>query len=310
MDWGAVSRIPLKATLYDREVYFREGWADAQHVLGETTDQTLRNSAFVLIKPDGLKAGKTVPILEFLEAHEFSLIAVEQPQLGRFHWREMWRYQLTSATLDRLAANELVLHGQCLMLVVAQEPKHNLPATVRISSLKGPSQLDLQWPGCLRQVLGQPNRIFSHFHVADEPADFVRELAILLEQKNRLRVYAALKARSPLAESSARLLQSILASAISPTAFDAKTSLERVERACNESAELDARARTAIAVDVELMRQGHKINWLAFSRRLQPIIDMLDPWDLAMLASTHIVYDEPGFSKRIAAVDVALWSSI
>ncbi|WP_423395543.1 nucleoside-diphosphate kinase [Burkholderia sp. LMG 21824] len=310
MKWDWLTRIPHKATLYEREVYFRESLADAQRVLDSGVAQTLRNCAFIVVKPDGVLAGKVVPILDFLEKHAFTVIAVEHPVLGRFQWREMWRYQLTSATLDRLAANELVLQGQCLMLLVVQEIRQPLPATVRISSLKGPSQLELQWPGCLRQLIGQPNRIFSHIHVADEPADFVRELGILFEQADRLRIFQILKEQEPLSFDAAQRLKDIAAtSQAAPKIFDAAGALTRVEQAAANSIELEEHAKAAITAHLELMRQGRKIDWAPFARLLQPIMHRLDRWDLGLLVSSYIVYDEFGFSKQIAGVDAAAWST-
>jgi hypothetical protein len=54
-----------------------------------------------------------------------------------FHWREWWRYQLTLATLDRLAVNELLLTGAPALLLVRDEKASPLPGTVRLTSLKG-----------------------------------------------------------------------------------------------------------------------------------------------------------------------------
>src|SRR5258705_416771 len=119
--WSSLTRIPLKAQLYERETYFREGLADASEMWGQNFVPVLRSAALLLIKPDGLTSGKASTVVRFLQDNAFSIAAVEQPVLTRFHWRELWRYQLTSATIDRLGVNDVVLAGRALLLVVRDQ---------------------------------------------------------------------------------------------------------------------------------------------------------------------------------------------
>jgi len=63
-----------------------------------------------------------------------------------------------------------------------------------------------------------------------------------------------------------------------------------------------------LLADVQRMSEGKKISWRAFVQALKAAQIRFDKWDLAVLGSAFIVYDEPGKSKLIKAVDQKLWT--
>jgi len=309
-DWNLLTRIPLKAERYGRETYFREGLEDARE--SGDLDTISRRSALVLVKPDGIIGGKAPIIIDYLRRQRFAIVAAELVTLGPLQWREMWRYQLTSATLDRLAINDLVLRGSALLLLLRHPGYLDVPASVWLSGLKGPSDVARQSPGCLRRVLGQPNRVISFIHVADEPADVLRELAILADRATRRKMWSAF-ARSEATEADENLLNEVAhASANSSRRLDARESLQRLEAAAGLAANRQggsAKAESAVLAAIEDMHQGRKIAWRAFVQDLTAAHIDLEPWDLAMLGAAFIVYDEPGHPKSMQAVDAGLWRS-
>jgi Nucleoside diphosphate kinase len=310
MEWVALTRIPLKAQLYERETYFREGLNNALEVLGDDAFTLIRRAALVLIKPDGLVSGKASTITGFLRAHGFSIVAVEMPVLNRFHWRELWRYQLTCATPDRLAVNDLVLRDRALLLMLRDPGGLRVPATVHLSGLKGPSDIASQSADCLRRLLAQPNRIFSFFHVADEPADLVRELAVLFEAPVRRRLLSALR-RDTLADTDRAILEEALsASDRNARELSAEASLRRAEEALRDIDHGEPSVAAALEHarrDFERMRRGERICWRDLAKALAATGVRLDAWDLATIAASYIVYDEPGTAKQIKGVDRDLW---
>lgn len=308
IEWTSFTRIPLKAQSYERETYFREGLADAEEVLGDGAPVALRKAALLLVKPDGLAGGKVSTVLGFLRANDFVVTAVELPTITRFHWRELWRYQLTSATLDRLAVNDLVLRGGALLLLLRREGDSDMPASVRLSRMKGPSDIASQRPDCLRRLLAQPNRVISFIHVADEPADVLRELAIILDAPARRRVLSAL-GRGVISRPDQEALDgAVTASDSSARAFDEQAALRRVEDALRQASGTAAPSAAQLASYLEQMRRGERIQWRPFEQRLEATGVSLDRWDVATLGAAFIVYDEPGTSKLIKAVDAKLWS--
>jgi hypothetical protein len=310
MDWNLLTRIPLKAERYRRETYFREGLEDARDSAG--LDAICGRAALILIKPDGIVGGKVPIIIDYLRRQRFDIVAAERVTLGRLQWREMWRYQLTSATLDRLAINDLVLRGSALLLLLRHPGHLDVPASVWLSGLKGPSDVSRQSPDCLRRVLGQPNRVISFIHVADEPADVLRELAILADRTTRRTMWSAF-ARSETTEAVENLLNEVAhASAGSSRRLDARESLRRLEEAAGMASNRQGgstKAEIAVLAAIEDMHQGRRIAWRAFVQNLTSAHIDLDPWDLAMLGAAFIVYDEPGHPKSIQAVDAGLWKT-
>ena len=305
IDWRPLTRMALKAELYEREQWFREGLAAASAILDEGLADVIRRVALVLVKPDGLIAGRASTLLGYLDQHGFSLAAAEKLLLDRFHWREMWRYQLTSATLDRLAINDLVLRGPALLLLLRHRDGIDVPASVYLSGLKGPSTLALQPPDCLRRALRQPNRIFSFFHAADEPADVLRELAILADDALRIRLLTALESGSTDPADRALVAETVAASDRHARSLDAAEALQRVDNAIRGIGASDDANR--VRDDIARMRAGERIEWRPFARALQASGVEVDPWDVAALGAEFIVYDEPGYPKLIQPVDTALW---
>lgn len=312
-DRHAFTRIPFKAKLFGRETYFREGFADAVEVLGDRANSILREAAILVIKPDGLAAGKVAPVAAFVQANGFEIRAAEMVVFTRFHWRELWRYQLTCATLDRLALNDIVLRGEALLLLLwRKQEESGIPASVSLSSLKGVSDVSRQSPTCLRRLLLQPNRVLSFIHVADEPADVLRELVILLEAPARHRVLAALVQPGMRAADCDLLRQHIACSAHPETTFDIQLALQRVLKSVKNATNGGSAAplaRESILTDLKRMKRGERVCWREFAKSLETCRIPLQRWDMAVLGAAFITYDEPGTSKLIQAVDPALWAN-
>jgi hypothetical protein len=311
--WSGLTRIDIKAKLYERETYFREGLADARMMLGEGFTDLVRRAALLMVKPDGLMAGKAAQIVDYIERNGFSIVAFETPTLQRFHWRELWRFQLTSATLDRLAVNDLVFKRPSLVLMLRYQGELDIPATVHLSVLKGVSDIALQAPHCLRRLIGQPNRIFSFFHVADEPADLLREVVILLDTPQRQKLLAAL-ALPTLAPAEQRRLAEITAASVAQSRdLDASAAVRRlltqVRHALLSAVQDDLKPLTYLEVELTRMERGDRIAWQPFARALRSSRLAVDEWDVATVATNFIIYDEPGHSKQIVGVDPASWRS-
>ncbi|MEU3824018.1 nucleoside-diphosphate kinase [Streptomyces sp. NPDC029080] len=308
LDWSALTRSQPKRDLYARETYFREGLYDAEDVLGERLPAALRDSALLMLKPDGLAAGRLLPVLDYLDEHGFRVAAAREFRFQPFHWRELWRYQLTSATLDRLAVNELLLGaGPALFLLLRSEPGHPLPGTVRMSTLKGSATLEAQKPGTLRALLGQPNRVLSYVHVADEPADLLRELGLLFDAADRRALLGAL-AGDVLSDEDKDTLDRAKERFAGPSrSLDRADVLGRVTRAVEAAA--PGPAADAARHRLERMARGERVEWRPFLADLAAAGAHPDRWDLAALGTYVIEYDEPGHPKVLTNPDPQSWAS-
>ncbi|QMU71832.1 nucleoside-diphosphate kinase [Streptacidiphilus sp. P02-A3a] len=310
-EWQLLTRAGAKARLYERETYFRDGLADAEEAWGAGLDQALWSSSMIMLKADGLAAGRLATVVDFVREHDFELVGVEEVCFTRTLWRELWRYQLTSATLDRLAVNDAVHPGRsALLLLLRSGAGHDLPGTVRLSGLKGSATLSAQAKGSLRDRLGQPNRVFSYVHVPDEPADLLRELGLLLDPDARRRALSALVDDRISAEGAARLAAALREQA------DTGRSLA-VEPAARQVAAVIDEGRAAGAVSAELAGQllehlaaldaGRPVPWRSFYRLAADSGLSFDRWDLAILGAAHVDCDEAGFSKVLTNPDPEDW---
>ncbi|MFH8337107.1 hypothetical protein [Streptomyces sp. AM6-12] len=308
LDWSALTRSQTKRKLYARETYFREGLSDAEEVLAERLPAALRDGALLMLKPDGLAAGRLIPVLDYLGEHGFTVTAAREFRFQPFHWRELWRYQLTSATLDRLAVNELLLGaGPALLLLLRSESGHPLPGTVRLSTLKGSATLEAQRPGTLRALLGQPNRVLSYVHVADEPADLLRELGLLVDAADRRALLDSLAGGAPTAEDQATLDRARERFAAPSRSLALADVLDRVTRAVEAAG--PGRAADAARHRLARMARGERVEWRPFLADLAAAGAHPDRWDLAALGTYVIEYDEPGHPKMLTNPDPQSWVS-
>jgi len=309
--------MPHKAQLYERETYFREGLRECLSVFGGRAVEILQRSAVLLVKPDGIAAGKVGFTCDFLAKNGFRVIGAFCPTFSRLLWREMWRYQLTAATLDRLAVNDIVLQGHGLLLLLADEaPSRGLPGTVRLAGLKGSADLSQQVPGTLRSLLDQPSRVLSFIHVADEPADVVRELGLLLERDERIDALRALLTTRRQFTGRAELDQ-ILRAEPARRPFDVGRSFDTVRAAllaaaaaAHAAGRSDAAARCSWAASqLDLARDGALLDWLPVASVLADSGAELDRWDVATVAGSSIRCDDPGAAKAIGNPSPELWSA-
>jgi nucleoside diphosphate kinase len=305
VDWADLTRMPTKSRIYRRETYFREGLRDTERVLGDRAGEVLRRHALLMVKPDGIAAGKVGAVLDYLSDQGFAVQGVRLPVLHGQLWREMWRYQLTSATIDRLGLNDLIYVGAGLMLLLRDQRPGPLPATMRLASLKGSADLSKQKPGTLRDLLGQRNRNFSYIHVADEPADLVRELGLLLDPAQRLAALAGLAAEGPGPDDAARLDEVLTAerAAVAHRSFATDAATDAVLDALKRSEHGDRAIRL-----LERMRLGEPVAWIEVAEAVHESGAAVDRWDLATVGASLITCDEPGETKLIANPEPDSWA--
>ncbi|MFI1227176.1 MULTISPECIES: nucleoside-diphosphate kinase [unclassified Streptomyces] len=311
--WDALTRIPKKAALYEREIYFREGFADAEQILEDRFDELMRATALMMLKPDGLLTGKLAPILDFLAEQGFTPVAAQHIEFTPVLWREMWRYQLTSATLDRLAVTgHVYATGPCLLLALRDDAPSAIPAAVRLSGLKGASDPDTRRPDSLRARLELTNRIINHLHVADEPADVLREIGLLLPPAERRRMLRAVAAGSMSEDDGDRLREAVDREVDKLYTLDVEGPLARLYPEVRASAARDtASAETAsrVLARMERISQGLIVPWRAFCADIEFLgIDVTD-WDLAVLGSVCVASDDPGATKVIDNPEAGLWGN-
>ncbi|WP_128428704.1 nucleoside-diphosphate kinase [Streptomyces cyaneus] len=305
-----LTRNSLKPPLYSQEPYFREAFHDLQDLMGDHTVDTVLRYGLVVVKPDGCALGATSTVVDFYARHGFELADIRPVTFNRSVWRSMWVYQMTQASLDRLLVNDLVIDGEAWALLFRSTTDGGLPATVRLSELKGPARMENQTEDCLRRAVGQPNRIFSLVHSADEPADFVRELGILFSQATR-RAVATAMVSGTLSERGARLLGEIRHSDERPRrTFDREASRKQVVGAIAQRLSdggVPTAPRELLTRAVDDLESGRVLRVPEFFAALLDAEVRVDSWDLAVAVSETMEDDIPGASKVIDNFGAIAW---
>ncbi len=122
------------------------------------------------------------------------LMAARPVQLGPGAVRVLWAYMLRWATAERLLLLDAVAAlGPGLLVLWA----HSTPGAVstRMKALKGSNDPARRCEGPLRGVAGALNRVLTMLHTADDPADAVRELAVLCSWRERAQLVCEAAAR-------------------------------------------------------------------------------------------------------------------
>lgn len=189
--FSKLTRIPKKAELFFQDSFFRENLYQSSKALDKSFEFFCHNFALMLLRPDGIILNKGVTLLAETVKRGFEPIFFCPVHIDRMLLRELWRYPFTHASIDRIWTLEQLfgLMPAVLIMLVRRSKKSSIPAAVELSLMKGSTTPQKRRSSDLRSVLNIPNRILSFFHTSDEPADLIRELGILLENRSREKVY-------------------------------------------------------------------------------------------------------------------------
>jgi nucleoside diphosphate kinase len=185
-----LTRDERKRALYRDDPYFWEGWASCR--AAHPGPAGLRRLTFLLVKPEAIVARRVTPILEFLASGGYRIIGTWPVRLGRHEARALWRYSLNTVPVAHLRALDMLVTAGELFLVGVDHPlvPGEVSAADRLSRAKGSSARP-DASGTLRARLGQRALMLNFVHAPDEPADVLRELAVLCDPPRQEQVIAA-----------------------------------------------------------------------------------------------------------------------
>lgn len=175
-----------KAALYADDSFFREGWSDICALQDKPVSTFVSPLALVLFKSEAIAAGKVVSALDWLAERRFLPVALDVIPFSGPAIHGLWRYQIRRNTIDKIRLYTRWI-GQTPALVVALRSSDSSQknASQTVSRLKGAAQVAKRSGEDLRTYLQSPNSILNFVHAADEPADVVRELAVLVPAPRR-----------------------------------------------------------------------------------------------------------------------------
>jgi N-acetylglucosamine-6-phosphate deacetylase len=184
-DFHLTSKVHSKIYRYGQESYFQESYRDFKSVFGgQLTD--CHRLTYVLFKPDAFVARSVELTLEVLRALEFLPITYCELKFDRYKLRELWRYELNVARVERYRLIDDLLCSGPSLLVALKDCAPEQDASVRLSGQKGNSNLKKRAPNSIRTKIGARENTLNFIHTPDELIDMVREVGVLLDDKVRL----------------------------------------------------------------------------------------------------------------------------
>lgn len=304
-DWEHLSMMTEKRNAFSSDLYFRECWADMAQVFGARVTGTLGSIAVLNVKPDAVVGRRMTSILKFVVNSGFLPVAVAPLRLTRHSMRELWRYDWHVYPVDRLAFSTVWYTSTEILVFVLQDlrPQGFVPASVRLSQLKGSAVPEKRTPTNLRTVLRPPNRILNFVHVAEEPADIVRELGIFFDRPERISLLTQIEENAGVNRCDAVLEDIARLEARYPEHdLDLDSSLLRLEKSPHVTSATLAHIR-------KLLGTGAQLSWDELCSILDPATKNIDRWDFICVASNLLRIEREVFSHILPNVDINKWDT-
>ncbi|MER6383633.1 nucleoside-diphosphate kinase [Streptomyces sp. NPDC001118] len=280
---------PEKQRLYGADTYYQESYEQLAALTDDVTGFAHRHAA-LLLKPDAVVARRLDAAVEWLTGQGFRIVGAATTRLTRTMIRSLWYFQWNLATPYRRRLAALFLEdADALVLLVRPEHDTDVPASVHLTSLKGPTDPEARKPGQLRHLLGRYSYLLNLVHTPDEPADVLRELAVHFDEAERDRLF-----RSALADEDrsgdALELAHWLYSATKPRELDFEPAVERLRDVIARHPGLDPAASPR-----ELLESAwhHGMD--------------LDPWDTVIVGSKVLPMRQPGRLPVLDGAGVDEW---
>jgi nucleoside diphosphate kinase len=181
----------IKTNVFERDENYvaalrdiRQRWTSTQMLCN-----MLWNTASLILRPDAVAGGQAANILPALRDLGFVPIAARSVRLSLDQTRELWRYQANVSTRERLRLLDLIMTSAPSLYILFRDATERVsaPATVHLTYLKGTAIVENRRKWHLRTMAGpKVANIVSYVHVSDDPADMVREIALLFPRRQWL----------------------------------------------------------------------------------------------------------------------------
>ena len=286
-----------KAECYRLDPHFRGG----VRALGPSPNDTrLASRVLVVFKPDAVAGRRVRRCVDLFVEQGFRVTGAAPFRFTPLLTRELWRYQFNIASQDRQLVVDLLLPASSSLAVVLEDDRWEpgaLPASCRLGMTKGSSNPAARRVTDLRSRLDAPTTLFNFVHTADEPADVLREAA-LLDLAGDLGLLTRVVSRTPLAA----VPEPVLASVID------ELDMAQPAHDLDESASALRLLQRASFRDLAESRANGQLSWRAVLDRCpggRPKAE--DLWDVLSLATAQIDCNVPGLVPVLPTVSARQW---
>jgi nucleoside diphosphate kinase len=199
-----LSRVDIKREVFAVDTYFLEGLGTFRQLCPGGEAALALGLTLVVAKPEAVVSRRVHLMADWLQGNGYQIVGAESLQFDRHLIRALWGHHWNAMTEDHKAVvDQLVQATPCMVFLVRDVQAGEqaaLPAAIRFSRQKGPADPELRTPGQLRHALGFDSLLLNVVHSPDEPADVVRELAVLFDRQDRDRLLAAAVAGGRMAD--------------------------------------------------------------------------------------------------------------
>lgn len=280
---------PEKQRLYGADTYYQESHEQLAALTDDVTGFAHRH-AVLLLKPDAVVTRTLDGAVEWLAEQDFTIVGAAVTRLTRTMIRSLWYFQWNLATPYRRRLAALFLEdADALVLLVRADHPSDIPASVRLTRLKGPTDPEARVPGQLRHLLGRYSYLLNLVHTPDEPADVLRELAVHFDHEQRDGLFRSALAGEDRTRHALALADQLYADT-KPRDLDFEPAAERLRAALSGRPGLDPSADP---------RQLLEHAW-------EHGID-LDPWDTVIVGSKVLPMRQPGRAPVLDGAGVDDW---
>jgi nucleoside diphosphate kinase len=278
-----LTAVELKRAFFSIDNYFREAWWDLAPIRSY-----LERLAVVVFKPDAVVGRRIEPCLHLLHQHGYRILSGHIFHYSRHAIRETWRYQFNIASRERIeVVDRLLTATPSLLIVIGDDEAQELPASIRLGALKGPSDPSLRRPGEIRHELGVLTTLFNFIHTSDEPLDVVREIGVALDGPYRRALAADVGSWIDSSEYVLGLTRQLDA-AHPAHDLGRDEALDRLRHHNDDT----------IRESVQQIRKGDVGAW----RKIFSAIPRVDIWDALSIATACIECNVPGLTAVLPSI--------
>jgi hypothetical protein len=294
--WPALTDDREKSETYRDDPDVSRGLAWARQILGPTMASTVSSHALLLIQPDCFARRMADRCVSFASRHGFRPVHAMRVRLEPRIVSGLWFYQSDTSSPDSLTIAELVCGRSDALLVLFRDdaPETGVPASLRLTRLKGPSDPGRRTPDQLRSVIGAQDRLIVLIHTSDEPIDVIRESAIICGPSAR-ELY--LRMAAPPADDAAADVAARIAAITGDTEahdLDPAAAMRRLSDAVAAAAHDRGRSGPAGRVRSTLARVAGGdgvLDWTSFAADLRDLGIDATGWDALVLGSRYIAME-------------------
>lgn len=172
-----------KVAAYLHDPYFVEGLTLVDVHWGPDVASLVRRLAVVVFKPDAIISQRVHLGLELLRQRGYAPLAVHPVRITKHLTRGLWIWPFRTdfGPYDRLRLAERFLgFSDSVFVLLGVVDADDRTGTERLFDDKGAADPRKRSATSIRAQLGSPNRYLTLIHSADDAADMIRELTLLL----------------------------------------------------------------------------------------------------------------------------------